>query len=103
MSKQSRAKARRHHNKKKVGTGATMTFEQSLKLMPENERYFLETAMLDEIHKELCKKQQSWGATPLSLFFCALWTDLEGVIMAQRNSKCKRRLLELINCIKKFH
>ena len=103
MSKQSRAKSRRHHNKKKVGTGATMTFEQSIKLMPENERYFLKTAMLDEIHRELCKKQHSWGSEPLNIFFCELWTDLEQVVMAHRNSKGKMRLLELINCIKHFY
>lgn len=101
MSKQSRAKARRH--KKKVGTGAaapTMTYV--VRYMSEKEKYHMINSLLNELHHELCKKQTTWGASLINLFYCELWSELAREIESQRKSKSKERTLQLIVDIKVY-
>lgn len=100
MSKQSRARAKRH-NKKKVGTGAMApTFAMRMARMSEPHRYDAMSDLLDSLHRELCKKQATWGMTPISLFYCELWSELVKEIERQRKSKSKERTLKLIIDIK---
>ena len=99
MSKQSRARAKRHH--KKVGTGAAApTIIRRVQRMNDANKYSTTQTMLDELHKELCKKQSTWGADILNLFYCELWSELAKEISTQRKSKSKEKTLQLIFDIK---
>lgn len=100
MSKQSRARAKRH-NKKKVGTGAMApTLAMRMARMSEPHRYEVSSDLLDSLHRELCKKQATWGMEALNLFYCELWSELTKEIARQRKSKSKERTLKLIIDIK---
>ena len=99
MSKQSRARAKRHH--KKVGTGAAApTIIRRVQRMSDTNRYITVQKMLDELHRELCKKQSTWGSETINLFYCELWNELASEISTQRQSKSKERTLQLIVDIK---
>lgn len=93
MSKQSRAKSRRH----KKGTGATPTFEQSIRYMPENRLYKMLGELMDELHKALCDHRTFKDRAYLDMFYCHCWNDLEGKV-AMKNSGSNNRVkaLELI-------
>jgi len=100
MSKQSRARAKRH-NKKKVGTGAMApTLAMRMARMSEPHRYDAMNNLLDSLHKELCKKQATWGMEAINLFYCELWSELMSEIKRQRKSKSKERTIKLIIDIK---
>ena len=99
MSKQSRARAKRH--KKKVGTGAAApAIMVRVKRMSDNNRYSMVQHLLDELHQELCKKQSTWGTNIINLFYCELWSELANEINSKRQSKSKEKTLQLIVDIK---
>ena len=102
MSKQSRAKSRA--KKKAQGTGAAVAFANSIRRMPEDERFNLKSNLMDQLHKALCDKRTFDDPEFLSLFYCNLWSDLEFKV-AVKNSVSKNRMkaLELIAKIKAFY
>lgn len=101
MSKQSRARARRHNNKKKVGTEAMApTMIVRVQRMSDSNRYSLMQELLDSLHAELCKKQSTWGTDTMNMFYCELWTELMKQVEMQRKSQAKARTMQLILDIK---
>ena len=95
MSKQSRAKSRRHSHKK--GTGAVATFEQSIRYMPEDRAYKKLAELLNELHKALCDRRTFKSREFIDLFYLRNWHDLEKKIARQQSvSENRERALELI-------
>lgn len=93
MSKQSRAKSRRH----KKPTGAVATFERSIRYMPEDRLYRMLSEILDDIHKSLCDRRTFKDRKFLDLFYLRHWNNLEReVAMKNSNSDKCARILELI-------
>ena len=93
MSKQSRAKSRRH----KKGTGAVATFEKSIRYMPEDRLYKMLSELLDELHKALCDRRTFKSRQYLDLFYLRHWNDLEyEVALKNSNSDNRVKALELI-------
>lgn len=93
MSKQSRAKSRRH----KKPTGAVATFEKSIRYMPEDRLYKMLSELLDELHKALCDRRTFKSREFLDMFYCHLWSDLEyKVAIKHSNSDNRVKVLELI-------
>ena len=93
MSKQSRAKSRRH----KRGTGAVATFEKSIRYMPERRAYNKLADLLNELHKILCDRRTFKSPEFISSFYLREWDELERMI-ASKNSVSENRdkALELI-------
>jgi hypothetical protein len=101
MSKQSRAKSKRHNHKKKVGTGAAApTRVVRLRAMNDGNRYYAVQGMLDDLHSELWKKRNTWGMEIINLLYCEMWSEMEHIIAVQRKSESKERVLKLIVDIK---
>lgn len=93
MSKQSRAKSRRH----KKGTGAVATFEQSIRYMPEARLYKMLSELLNELHKALCDRRTFKDNDFLSLFYLRCWNDLEHKVALKNSASDNRaKALELI-------
>ena len=93
MSKQSRAKSRRH----KKGTGHAPTFEQSIRYMPEDRLWRMLDSIKDELHKALCDRRTFKDSGYLSLFADHRWVDLEHkVAMKNSNSTSRMKALDLI-------
>ena len=93
MSKQSRAKSRRH----KKPTGAVATFEKSIRYMPEDRLYKMLSELLNELHKALCDRRTFKSRQYLDLFYLRHWNDLEyEVAMKNSNSDNRAKALELI-------
>ena len=100
MSKQSRARSRRH----KKGTGAAaVTFEQFIRYMPEVEKSHLKDKIMDELHTILCDHRTTWGGKFLGMFYCHLWTDLEDNVASQNPGTNRTKALELIAKVKAFY
>ena len=99
MSKQSRAKSRRH--KKPTGKKAP-TFVEVISSMDEATRYYVLGKMRDELHDILCARQKFWGSNSLNLFFCEQWWQLTELVKEQRESKSKVRALEILSCLKAY-
>ena len=93
MSKQSRARARRH---KKKGTGM---MAPTIIITPTMQ-YNIMGNNLDELHRELLKKKDSWGMHLIDLFYCELWSELTECVSSQRKSKSKERVLNMILDVK---
>lgn len=100
MSKQSRARAKRHNHKKKVGTSAMAPV--MVRRMSESTRYNILNDMLDSLHEELYKKRMTWGIDAINLFYCELWSELMSIVEKQRKSASKERTLNLIVDIKVY-
>lgn len=93
MSKQSRAKSRRH----KKGTGAVATFEQSIRYMPEHRVYNKLADLLNELHKALCDRRTFKSREFIDLFYLRRWDDLEKMIASKPSaSENREKALELI-------
>ena len=93
MSKQSRAKSRRH----KKGTGAVATFEQSIRYMPERRVYNKLADLLNELHKALCDRRTFKSREFIDLFYLRRWDELEQKIAKQKSvSENREKALELI-------
>lgn len=93
MSKQSRAKARRH----KKPTGAVATFERSIRHMPEDRLWKMLQEILDELHTALCDRRTFKAHTFLDMFYCHNWSDLEREIAMKNGTSSNRaKALELI-------
>ena len=93
MSKQSRAKSRRH----KKPTGAVATFEQSIRYMPDDRLYKMLGELMNELHKALCDRRTFKNRKFLDLFYLRHWNDLEyEVAMKNSNSNNRAIALELI-------
>ena len=93
MSKQSRAKSRRH----KKPTGAVATFEKSIRYMPEDRLYKMLSELLNELHKALCDRRTFKDNEFLSLFYLRYWNDLESKIALKHSASDNRaKALELI-------
>ncbi len=94
MSKQSRAKSRRHHKKP---TGAVATFEQSIRYMPVDRLYKMLSNLFDELHKALCDRRTFSDREYLDMFYCHLWSDLEHkVAIKNSNSTNRMKALDII-------
>ena len=100
MSKQSRAKSRRH--KKPTGKKAP-TFAETVSRMDEATKYYVKSKMKDELHDILCARQKFWGSECLSLFYCERWWSLTEEVMTKRSSKSRTRALEILNDLKVFY
>lgn len=100
MSKQSRAKSRAR--RKSRGTGAAVAFARTVNHMPEAERFYTKSVILDELHKVLCDRR-TFDNSILGLFYCELWTDLEDVVLSKRDSKNRAKAIELLVKIKAFY
>ena len=93
MSKQSRAKSRRH----KKPTGAVATFEKSIRYMPDNRLYKMLGELLDELHKALCDRRTFKDSEYINLFCLRRWDDLEvKVSIKSSTSNNREKALELI-------
>ena len=93
MSKQSRAKSRRH----KKPTGAVATFEKSIRYMPEDRLYKMLGEIMNELHKALCDRRTFKNRQYLDLFYLRHWDDLEyEVALKNSNSDNRVKALELI-------
>lgn len=93
MSKQSRAKSRRH----KKPTGAVATFEQSIRYMPEDRLYKMLGNLLNELHKALCDRRTFKEHDFLSMFYLREWDDLEYKVAIKNSASDNRvKALELI-------
>ena len=94
MSKQSRAKSRRH----KKGTGAAApTFDQFIRYMPEDRLYEMLRNLLNELHKTLCDRRTFKEHYFLSMFYLREWDDLEyKVAIKHSTSENRVKALELI-------
>ena len=94
MSKQSRAKSRRHHKKP---TGAVATFEQQIRYMPEDRLYKMLGDAMNELHKALCDRRTFKSRVFLDLFYLRHWDDLEAMIaMRSSTSNNSTKAFELI-------
>ena len=100
MSKQSRAKSRAR--RKAQGTGAAVAFANTIRHMPEADRFHTKSAILDELHRVLSDRR-SFDNGILGLFYCELWTDIEERVLAKRDSKNRTKALELLTKIKVFY
>ena len=97
MSKQSRAKSRRH----KKPTGAVATFERSIRYMPEHKLYDMKYEMLNTMHKYLCDRRVFKDHEFLELFNSRLWSDLERKVATKRSTSDKiAGVLDLIPKVK---
>ena len=93
MSKQSRAKSRRH----KKGTNTVATFDQTIRYMPESRLYKMLGDLMDELHNALCDRRTFKDRVFLDMFYCHCWNDLEGkVAMKNSGSTNRTKALELI-------
>ena len=93
MSKQSRAKSRRH----KKPTGAVATFEKSIRYMPEPRLYKMLAELLNELHKALCDRRTFKDRKFLDLFYLRYWNDLECEVACKNsNNENRVKALELI-------
>ena len=93
MSKQSRAKSRRH----KKPTGAVATFEKSIRYMPEDRMYKMLGETMDELHKALCDRRTFKDREFLDLFYLRRWGELESKIAVKSSTSSSRmKALELI-------
>ena len=93
MSKQSRAKSRRH----KKPTGAVATFEKSIRYIPEPRLYKMLGEVMNELHKALCDRRTFKDRKFLDLFYLRHWDDLEyAVALKNSNSDNRAKALELI-------
>ena len=93
MSKQSRAKSRRH----KKPTGAVATFEHQIRYMPEDRLYKMLGNLMNELHKALCDRRTFKDNEFLSLFYLRFWNDLERKIALKNSASDNRtKALELI-------
>ena len=93
MSKQSRARSRRH----KKPTGAVATFEKSIRYMPEDRLYKMLGEIMNELHKALCDRRTFKNRQYLDLFYLRHWDDLEyEVALKNSNSDNRVKALELI-------
>lgn len=94
MSKQSRAKSRRH----KKGTGAAApTFEQFIRYIPEPRLYKMLGEVMNDLHKALCDRRTFKDREYLDLFYLRRWDELEGkVALKSSNSNNRTKALELI-------
>ena len=93
MSKQSRAKSRRH----KRGTGAVATFEQQIRYMPEHRVYNKLADLLNELHKVLCDRRTFKDSEFLSSFYLREWDNLKKMIENKKSVSDNRdKALELI-------
>jgi hypothetical protein len=95
MSKQSKARAKRHHKPQ-----AQRGTEARIARMPEAARYKTRNTLLDELHKELYSKRETWGANLINLLYCELWSELNEEVSKQRKSPCRERVLNIIVDIK---
>jgi hypothetical protein len=100
MSKQSRAKSRRH---KKATAKKAPTFAEVVARMDEATKYYVKSKMKDELHDILCARQKYWGNKPLELFYCECWWQLTEEVMTKRSSKSRTRALEILTDIKVFY
>ena len=101
MSKQSRAKSRAR--RKSVGTGsAAVSFAQTIRYMPEAERFYTKSVILDELHRVLSDRR-TFDSNVLGLFYCELWTDIEDIVISKRGSKNRTKALELLVKVKAFY
>lgn len=100
MSKQSRAKSRRH--KKATGAKAP-TFAETVNRMDEATKYYVKSKMKDELHDILCARQKTRGNEPLNLFYCERWWTLAEEVLGKRSSKSRARALEILNDLKVFY
>lgn len=93
MSKQSRAKSRRH----KKPTGAVATFERSIRYMPEDRLYKMLGELLNELHKVLCDRRTFKKYDFLSMFYLREWDNLEYEVAIKNSASGNRvKALELI-------
>lgn len=93
MSKQSRARSRRH----KKPTGAVATFERSIRYMPEDRLYKMLGELLNELHKALCDRRTFKEHSFLSMFYLREWDDLEYKVAIKNSASDNRaKALELI-------
>jgi hypothetical protein len=93
MSKQSRAKSRRH----KKPTGAVATFERSIRYMPEDRLYKMLSELLDDLHKALCDRRTFKSRKFLDLFYLRHWNDLEYEVALKNSASDNRaKALEII-------
>ena len=93
MSKQSRAKSRRH----KKPTGAVATFERSIRYMPEDRLYKMLGELLNDLHKALCDRRTFKEHNFLSMFYLREWDDLEYEVAIKKSASDNRaKALELI-------
>lgn len=100
MSKQSRAKSRAR--RKAQGTGAAVAFANTVRHMPEADRFRTKSVILDELHKVL-SDGRTFSKSILGLFYCELWTDIEDIVLAKRDSKNRTKALELLAKVKAFY
>ena len=100
MSKQSRAKTRAR--RKRQGTGAAVVFANTIRHMPEADRFRTKSVILDELHKVL-SDGRTFNKSILGLFYCELWTDIEDIVFAKRDSKNRTKALELLAKVKAFY
>lgn len=97
MSKQSRARSRRH----KKPTGAVATFERSIRYMPEHKLYDMKYEMLNTLHKALCDRRIFKDHEFLELFNSRLWSDLERKVATKHSTSDKiASVLDLIPKVK---
>lgn len=97
MSKQSRAKSRRH----KKGTNAVATFDQTIRYMPDVRVYEMLRRTLNELHKALCDHRTFKSREFLDLFYLRHWNDLESKIAMKSSTSTNRaKALELIPKVK---
>ena len=93
MSKQSRAKSRRH----KKPTGAVATFEKSIRYIPEPRLYKMLGEIMNDLHKALCDRRTFKDREYLDLFYLRYWDDLEYKIAVKSSTSNNReKALELI-------
>ena len=86
MSKQSRAKSRRH----KKPTGAVATFERSIRYMPEDRLYKMLGELLNDLHKALCDRRTFKEHNFLSMFYLREWDDLEYEVAIKKSASDNR-------------
>ena len=93
MSKQSRAKSRRH----KKPTGTVATFEHSIRYMPEKRLYKMLGEIMNDLHKALCDRRTFKDREYLDLFYLRRWDDLEDKVAVKSSTSNNRAIaLELI-------
>jgi hypothetical protein len=98
MSKQSRAKSRRHHKKP---TGAVATFEQQIRYMSEDRLYKMLGEAMNELHKALCDRRTFKDNKFLSMFYLREWDDLEREVALKNSASDNRtKALEIIPKVK---
>lgn len=93
MSKQSRARSRRH----KKGTDAAAVFEKSIRYMPEARLHNMLKETLDELHRALCDRRTFKDREFLDLFYLRYWDELETkIVLKPSTSNNRTKALELI-------